>query len=169
MRLFFIGLLFPGLASNAQFKSEASHPSATRWKIDKNKWITGGLVFMAGASKGFNETLIFHYDQFQQRFPRANPEWFNPQDSWKNKYKNGDPSQGAKYPLSTTVLVMTTDQYHLDNFINKTAWTSAILIKLGEEKKSFKNYLFDLLYYTACHQLGFALTYYPFMKDKPVH
>ena len=61
---------------------------------------------------------------------------------------------------------MLTDQYHLNNFINKLAWGSAIVIKIGEGKKPFKQYLLDLLYYTLCHQAGFAATYYPFSKYK---
>ncbi|MFI5186817.1 MAG: hypothetical protein ACHQF0_08840 [Chitinophagales bacterium] len=169
MKLLLIGLLLFSLVSHAQYNVGAEHTVNERWKLDKNKWITGGLVFLAGASKGFNETLIFHFDEFLQRFPRADPQWFDPQQSWTNKYKDGDPTHGARFPLSTSVLVMTTDQYHLDNFINKSAWVSAIMIKMGEGKKSFKYRLFDLLYYTACHQLGFALTYYPYRRDKPIH
>jgi hypothetical protein len=169
MKLLFIALLMCSLTSYAQYNVGTEHKTAVRWKIDRNKWITGSLVFLAGASKGFNETLIFHYDQFQQRFPRADPQWFNPQQSWTNKYKNGIAANGAKFPLSTSVLVATTDQYHLDNFINKTAWMSTIMIKMSEGKKPFKYHLLDLLYYTACHQLGFALTYYPYRKDKTVH
>jgi hypothetical protein len=169
MKLLFVALLLPGLVSNAQYNIGAERKPDTHWKLDKNKLITGGLVFLAGASKGFNETLIFHYDQFQQRFPGADSNWFNPQRSWTNKYKDGDPTRGARFPLSTSILVMTTDQYHLDNFINRSAWLSTIMIKMSEGKKSFKYHLLDLLYYTACHQLGFALTYYPYRKDKPVH
>ena len=73
---------------------------------------------------------------------------------------------GAKFPLSTSVLIMFTDQYHLNNFINKAAWGSALIIKIGEGKKPFKQYLLDFLYYTLCHQAGFGLTYYPFSKFK---
>jgi len=169
MKLLFIALLMLSMASHAQYNIGAEHEVSTRWKLDKNKWITGSLVFLAGASKGFNETLLFHYDQFHQRFPNIHARWFNPQESWKNKYKNGDPAAGAKFPLSTTVLVATTDQYHLNNFINKTAWISTIMITMGEGRKPLKYHLLDLLYYTACNQLGFALTYYPYRKDKPAH
>ncbi len=135
-----------------------------KWKIDGNKLLTGGLVFTAGASKGFNETLSFHWKEFHRQFPNASAEWYNPSVSWKNKYKGNDPNVGAKFPLSTSLLVMFTDQYHLNNFINKLAWGSAIVIKIGEGKKPFKHYLFDFLYYTVCHQAGFAATYYPFNK-----
>ena len=137
-----------------------------KWKITSNHLWSGAMVFIAGASKGFNETLQFHWKEFKRQFPGANTQWFNPSVSWKNKYKNGDMNAGAKYPLSTSVLIMFTDQYHLNNFINKTAWASALVIKMGEGKKRFKYYLLDFLYYTLCHQAGFALTYYPFSKYK---
>lgn len=137
-----------------------------KWKITSNHLWTGGMVFLAGASKGFNETLQFHWKEFKRQFPKANPQWFNPTLSWRNKYKNGDPEAGPKYFLSTSALIMFTDQYHLNNFFNKMAWGSAVVIKIGEKKKPFKQYLLDFLYYAACHQAGFAATYYPFNKYK---
>ena len=135
-----------------------------KWKITRNHLATGGLVFLAGMAKGFNETLQFHWKEFHRQFPKANPDWFYPVESWKNKYKNDDPNAGPKYFLSTSVLIMFTDQYHLNNFINKLAWGSALVFKIGEGKKPFKQYLYDFLYYAVCHQAGFALTYYPFSK-----
>jgi len=57
---------------------------------------------------------------------------------------------------------MFTDQYHLNNFIQKTAIMSALVIKIGEPKKPFKHYVYDLLWYTMCYQAGFAAAYYPF-------
>jgi hypothetical protein len=140
--------------------------SPEKWKMNGNRWLTGGLVFLAGASKGFNETLQFHWKAFRHSFPDANPDWFNPAVSWRNKYKNGNPDAGPRFPLSTSLLVAFTDQYHLNTFINRAAWTSVAVIKIGEGKKPLKHYLLDLLYYTVCHQAGFALTYYPFSNYK---
>ncbi len=140
--------------------------NSSRWKITENHLWTGGMVLVAGAAKGFNETLQFHWKEFKRQFPKANPQWFNPAISYKNKYKNHNSQEGPKFFLSTTALVMFTDQYHLNNFINKLAWGSALVIKIGEGKKPLKQYLLDLLYYTACHQAGFAATYYPFSKYK---
>jgi len=169
MKMLFIALLMCSLASHAQYDIGLEPKKISHWKMDRNKVITGSLVFIAGASKGFNETLMFHWDAFHQKFPHANQNWYNPELSWKNKYKDGDPSKGAKFPLSTTMLVATTDQYHLNNFINKTAWVSTIMIKMSEPRKSFKHYFLDMLYYTACHQMGFALTYYSFTKIQRPH
>lgn len=137
-----------------------------KWRIDRNKIITNSLVFTAGTAKGFNETLSFHWKEFHRQFPNANAKWFNPDVSWRNKYENDDPAAGPDFFLSTTVLVMFTDQYHLNNFISKISWGSALIIKIGEGKKPFKAYLYDFLYYTICHQAGFAATYYPFVKYK---
>src|SRR5438874_5424588 len=157
-------ILLLGLDCRCQVNSKLQLPNASHWKMDHTKWLTGGLVFIAGASKGFNETLQFHWPRFQHKFPRANAWWFNPKQSWKNKYKNRDSSQGPSFFLSKSVLIMCTDQYHLNNFINRGAWVTAIVLKIGEGKKSFKQYLFDFLYYSICHQLGFSITYYPFVK-----
>ncbi len=178
-------LLLPVVSAHAQSVSEQVTPVSTgfslasapapvvkkeiqlqpgKWRITRNHLYTGGLVFLAGVAKGFNETLQFHWKEFHRQFPKARAEWYNPAVSWKNKYKNGDPNAGPRYFLSTSVLIMFTDQYHLDNFINRMAWGTAIVLKIGEGKKPFKQYLLDFLYYGLCHQAGFALTYYPFSK-----
>lgn len=39
--------------------------------------------------------------------------WWNKNDSWKNKWKNGDPEQGEKFFGSSTFLVWLTDGWHL--------------------------------------------------------
>jgi hypothetical protein len=161
-----VGLLLLGLTAQAQHSLNPVIRTEFKWKIDRNKLWTGGLVFLAGASKGFNETLTFHWTSFHKKFSNADPHWFNPKVSWKNKYKDADPGKGARFPFSTSLLIMTTDQYHLNNFINRSAWTAAIIITIGEKKKSFKYYLKDFLYHTICQQIGFALAYYPF-TDNP--
>lgn len=157
MRAFWVLLLLFSVSVQAQQAKEKK-----KWKIDGNKILTGGLVLVAGSAKGFNETLQFNYKIFEKTFPGANKQWFDPKVSWRNKYEGGDPDNGPKYFLSTSVLVMFTDQYHMNNFIFKTALMSALVIKLGEGKKPLKHYLYDLLFYTACYQAGFAATYYPF-------
>jgi hypothetical protein len=135
---------------------------SNRWKLNGNRLLTGGLLVISGAAKGFNETLEFNWKGFAAVFPKANPKWFYPQQSFKNKYKDGDPEKGEKFPLSTSALVMFTDQYHLNNFIQRGSMTAALVIKIGERKKPFRHYVFDALYYTACYQVGFGSVYYYF-------
>lgn len=137
------------------------HPPE-RWKLNGNRRLTGGLLLLAGMAKGFNETLQFNWKGFAAVFPKANPQWFWPGYSFKNKYKDGDPAKGPRFPLSTSLLVMCTDQYHLNNFIQRASITTAIVVKIGKRKQPFRQYVFDALYYTACYQAGFAAAYYPF-------
>ena len=162
MRLIAALLLLVSYSLSAQEKI-ADKP---KWRIDKNKIITGSLVFVAGSAKGFNETLQFNYKIFEKTFPGANKQWFDPKVSWRNKYEGGNPDNGPKSFLSTSLFVMFTDQYHLNNFIQKTAIMTALVIKIGDGKKPFKHYVYDLLWYTACYQAGFAATYYPFTSRK---
>lgn len=156
MRIMYVLLLFISFSLQAQEKEKP------KWRIDKNKIITGSLVLVAGSAKGFNETLQFNYRMFEKAFPGANKQWFDPKVSWRNKYEGGNPDNGPKFFLSTSMLVMFTDQYHLNNFIHKAALMSALVIKLGDGKKPLKHYIFDLMFYSACYQTGFAATYYPF-------
>ncbi|MEN9549460.1 MAG: hypothetical protein RIR12_2051 [Bacteroidota bacterium] len=164
-------LLIPGYSINNQLvtvdekkhkkKKEIKLYTDTKWRMNQNKFITGALVFIAGSAKGFNEGLQFNYFGFESIFPKANDQWFYPGMSFKNKYKEGNPEKGPKFPLSTSILVMFTDQYHLNNFIQRSALTAALVIKIGNGKKPLKHYLFDALYYTACYQAGFHSIYYP--------
>lgn len=147
----------PAVPAKADIRIDRSK----RWRMNGNKILTGGLIFLSGAAKGFNEGLQFNYFGFEDIFPKANDQWFYPAFSFKNKYKDGDPAKGPKFPLSTSLLVMLTDQYHLNNFIQRAAITAALVIKIGEGKKPFRHYVFDALYYTACYQLGFHSIYSP--------
>jgi hypothetical protein len=158
MRIILLAFLICALAAQAQEKTE----NKQKWKIDKNKILTGSLVFVSGAAKGFNETLQFNYPIFEKTFPGADKQWFDPKVSWRNKYEGGNPDNGPKFFLSTSLLVMFTDQYHFNNFIHRSALMSALVIKIGEGKKPWKHYVYDLLFYSACYQAGFSALYYPF-------
>jgi hypothetical protein len=96
---------------------------------------------LVATAKGFNETLLFNYKIFEKTFPGANKQWFDPKVSWRNKYEGGNPDNGPKFFLSTSAFVMFTDQYHLNNFIQKTAIMSALVIKIGAPKQPFRYYV----------------------------
>lgn len=187
MKLLFVPILFIAFSSQAQIDlggplpqqmsafPYAPEPAITgginpveirvqkknKWKLTKNKILTGSLVFTSGLAKGFNEALQYKYNGFEEIFPRANDQWFYPTFSYNNKYKNNNPAMGPKFPFSTSLLVMFTDQYHLNNFIHRASLTAALILKIGEGKKPLKHYLLDALYYTACYQVGFHAIHAP--------
>lgn len=54
--------------------------------------------------------------------------WFDPEVSWRRKYKNGDPDQGEAYPLASTMLSWTTDGWHFFQMCFHTCWQLAIAV-----------------------------------------
>ena len=59
-----------------------------------------------------------------------NAYWFNPNGSWKNKYKDNDPTKGPKFFGSTTFLVFTTDAWHFFQMIMLSCLSLIPLIPL---------------------------------------
>ncbi|MCB0553436.1 MAG: hypothetical protein KDD02_07780 [Phaeodactylibacter sp.] len=85
------------------------------------------LWAISGAANGVTDTLQFHYST--SIFRKLNPLFWDPKLSWRNKYRDGDPEKGARFPGSTTWLVWTTDALHLfDTISRKAAQLSACFL-----------------------------------------
>ena len=121
-----------------------------------------GTMFLAGAFNGVSQDLLFHYNEFENTFPNANPQFWDPEISWVNKYKNGDPLQGEKFIGSTTVFVGTTDGYHA--MLSSRDIMIVTSISLGGKPKTFKEFLKKTALYTISYGIGFELTYGKIIK-----
>ena len=73
-------------------------------KPTKNDYIRFASLFIAGAGDGLRERAKF--------YPESLPSYMNPENTWTEKYKDGDPNKGEAYPMSTNLLVCGTDAYH---------------------------------------------------------
>jgi hypothetical protein len=71
------------------------------------------FILISGMCDGMAEMLKFHTLSFFKKFPKANPNYWSPNLSWTNKWKNGDYRQGEKFWQSSRALVWSTDAYHL--------------------------------------------------------
>jgi len=73
-----------------------------------------GIIFftLAGIFEAIMDTLQFHYS-YSVFHSLRNRLFWDPSLSWRNKYKNGDPFDGPKFPGSTTIFVGLTDAWHL--------------------------------------------------------
>jgi hypothetical protein len=130
----------------------------------KNYAFTGTMVLLAGAADGFNQALMYQYQGFKKVFPNANDRYWKPALSGANKYKNGDPNQGAKFPGSKTWLVFVTDGYHLTRFTEHLFMSGAIAFKIaGYQKKKWYAYLMEAAGYWLINRAGFCLTYNRFI------
>ncbi len=124
----------------------------------KKEWPTLATSFFAGWFEGSDELLKHHYYKFNRSFPNANQQYWNPNISWKNKYKNGDYTQGPKFPGSTTVFVWTTDAYHLVRFKRNTMFLCTFVFHPRDNRK-FKYHLLDATIHSLSFSLGFNLIY----------
>jgi len=75
------------------------------------------LLFISAVAKAIMDKLSFHYSS--SVFPKLTKaeNFWNPQFSWRNKYKNGDSKQGEKFLGSSTIFVSFTDGWHLFSLI----------------------------------------------------
>lgn len=109
----------------------------------------------AGGFWGLHEVLTHRYAAFQHVHPRANPQWWNPAESWRNKYHNRDPEQGR-----TSVPVQFTDAKHLSFTLHNTALFGAgVCLTLGDHRRKWWQYAIDLGVGLAGYSLGNALVW----------
>ncbi|HEY6506154.1 MAG TPA: hypothetical protein VIZ28_19395 [Chitinophagaceae bacterium] len=159
--LFSFILLATGFACYSQISAEDL--KKLRKKRINNYVITGSLVMMAGAADGANQALLFQYPGFKKAFPHSSDQFWKPSISGANKYKNGDPAQGAAYPGSRTWLVFTTDGYHLTRFTEHLFMSGAIAFKIsGFEKRKWYIYAAEIAGYWLMNRVGFCMTYNSF-------
>lgn len=85
------------------------------------------LIIIAGAAKGLMDRIRFHWGEAPE-WMREKSRYWNPDISWRNKYHNGIPSNGSKFPMSTTLLVSLTDGWHLLQMIFLTSMSLSIAV-----------------------------------------
>jgi len=79
--------------------------------------ITLIFVFLAAICNAIMDIIAYKYNSsIFSKVVRL--KWYiDPSVSWRNKYKNGDPNQGANFPFSTSILCAITDLWHLTKSI----------------------------------------------------
>lgn len=77
------------------------------------------IVFMiaAGATNAVMDAIKVHYKDTPFSRSKKGQQWMNPATSWRNKWKDGDPKKGERFPGASTVLVFVTDLWHLAKFV----------------------------------------------------
>lgn len=72
------------------------------------------LLALTGAFKGASNFLLFRITPESRLY--LHPFW-DPDVSWKNKWKNGNHEEGPRFLGSTTIFVALTDGWHLMEFL----------------------------------------------------
>lgn len=149
--------LVPLLLIAATAQSQISWLGQTTKKQESNLYITSSLLLVSGMADGLAEACKFHPKGVTEVF--GNPQFWDNSLSWRNKYRNGDPSQGAKFPLSTTALAWTTDGYHLSRMIRNTTMIIGLTITLNEPLRKWYYYIIEGVVYYIIYTTGFNLSY----------
>jgi len=110
------------------------------------------FVLLAAVSNSVMDVLQFHFTR--SIFIRGEHLFWNPEISWENKWKNGDPSQGEKFWGSTRWFVFATDGWHLAQFLMLTFFSLAIVFY-----QPMHSWWLDLIIYKVLFGVGFELFY----------
>lgn len=114
---------------------------------------------ISGISKAGRDTLAHHFES--SVFKDLNPLFWNPLLSGNNKWKNGDKTQGEKFPLSTTLLVSLTEAWHIFETLN------VFFICVGVGLMVFGIGLWGAVIARVLYGIGFTIAYYLFeIKEK---
>lgn len=84
------------------------------------------LVLISGAANGLHEVLMHHYSYFERRFPFAPRAYWNPRESWRNKYRDGVEEHGPRFFGATTFFAWLTDAKHLLGTIEHFSLVSGV-------------------------------------------
>ena len=92
------------------------------------------FIILSAISEAVMDKLQFHWSKtvFAINPDRYNPKFWNPEVSWKNKYKYIETLEPLepKFIGSTTLFVFTTDAWHLFKFFKNTSIFLAIFFAL---------------------------------------
>lgn len=119
-----------------------------------------GLAMYAGFTRHERDVIREKYKAYQAVWPKANPQWSNPQLSRYNKYKNRDVAQGrTKIIGNVNKPVFLTDKYHLSTTITRTAYSGVLSLQMGlYEKPTIKQIGRQVLLIFAADCIGNGLS-----------
>jgi hypothetical protein len=85
------------------------------------------LLIIAAISEAIIDIISHNYYKSVFKYLKR-PGYWNPDWSWRNKYKFGDKTFGEKFKYSTTILVSFTDAWHLFKMISKITLMASLLL-----------------------------------------
>lgn len=114
--------------------------------------ISLALVIVAAMANSVMDVLKFRYQG--SFFDRPRWQTFCGPMSWQNKWKPGTGYKVERFTLSSTVLVCTTDMWHLAQMVMKTCFVAAIIAY-----SPLVNWWADFIIYSSVYSIVFELFY----------
>ena len=113
------------------------------------------LFLIAGLSEGFMDWLQFRLNPTHNMWRSM---FWNAQYSWRNKWRNGDPMQGEKFWLSSTLFVFMTDGWHMMKFFRNLSVMLAVMTIITCNYGVIDG-VFTVILCRMFYGLGFSLSY----------
>ena len=132
------------------------------------------LIILASIADAVQDTLTSHYSTsifknvlkwkiFKNKTKQKQLKiykWFDPDYSWRNKYKEGIVSKGEKFKGSTSIFVFVTDCWHFSQFIQLNAlFLFAVSFSYYNQNKSFIEIILSLIIARIIYGLNFTYWY----------
>jgi len=115
-------------------------------------------MILAGIFNACMDAIDFHYNT--SIFTKWKPQtWIDPSLSWKNKWKNGDYTQGEKFLGSSTIFVFITDFWHFLQFLMMLAICFAIVFY-----HPLVVWWADILFLLAAYSITFEIFFSKILK-----
>lgn len=135
--------------------------SFSQIEIDKKFILREAVLFTLGIASGYSngvhEAINYRYHIFQNVHPNANPQFWNPDLSWKNKNKH----TGIRRYLARTSFVWTTDGKHLTNGLDRFITASEVSIRIYVGRKNdWKYVLWSVLSMFVSRKIGFHWSFH---------
>ena len=81
---------------------------------------------LVGLFEAIMDKINFHFENSIFSLMK-NQQFWNPKLAWRNKWRNGNKEEGPRFLLSSTLLVFTTDAWHLMKFFRNLCLVLAML------------------------------------------
>ena len=112
---------------------------------------------LAGIAEAVMDTLQFHF--YRSWFGLLKSSFWDPKESWKNKYKLNDPMYGPKFFGSTTIFVGLTDAWHLFKLLRN------LFLFVGVFFIAYNYTVFwNVLHYVVLARIAFGVSFTLFYK-----
>jgi hypothetical protein len=128
------------------------------YHVEKNH-ASHGMMFVGGAFNGVSDALAHKYSSTVFYKSPANNQFWNPQVSWENKYRDWPIDDRPAYFGSTTFLAWTTDGWHMTKTGQlKSMQVAMVLYKPEKEIRKWWWPVADVFVTGVFYSAGFHLS-----------
>ncbi len=139
--------------------SDYSPRNNRKWNYNRTL-LACGIGFVGGVAYGYHEVLNYHYSKFKEVHPHANDQYWNPDISWLNKYRDYRLyGNEERFFLSTSLFVWATDASHPAAALSNLSLIGGTCVVTIGEKRKWWEYVVDIAAMSAARSLGFQLIY----------